>query len=114
MGPEESMQIQSNLASTIAMAFDECVENPAPYDYVKKSVDRTYRWLVRCKKELDRLNSLEDTVNRGQVLFGINQGATYADLRIKHMKQIAELDLAGYAIGGLAVGETHQEMYDTI
>ena len=114
MGPEESMQIQSNLGSDIAMAFDECIEIPSPYDYVANSCDRTYRWLVRCKKELDRLNSLEDTVNRGQVLFGINQGATYADLRIKHMKQIAELDLAGYAIGGLAVGETHQEMYDTI
>jgi len=114
MGPEESMQIQSNLGSDIAMAFDECIEIPSPYDYVANSCERTYRWLVRCKKELDRLNSLEDTVNRGQVLFGINQGATFADLRIKHMQQIAELDLAGYAIGGLAVGETHQEMYDTI
>ncbi len=114
MGPEESMQIQSNLGSDIAMAFDECIEIPSPYDYVANSCDRTYRWLVRCKAELDRLNSLEETVNRGQVLFGINQGATFADLRIKHMQQIAELDLAGYAIGGLAVGETHQEMYETI
>jgi len=114
MGPEESMRIQSNLGSDIAMAFDECIEIPSPYKYVEDSCERTYRWLVRCKTELDRLNTLEDTVNRGQVLFGINQGATYADLRIKHMKQIAELDLAGYAIGGLAVGETHQEMYDTI
>lgn len=114
MGPEESMRIQSNLGSDIAMAFDECIEIPSPYKYVADSCERTYRWLVRCKTELDRLNSLEETVNRGQVLFGINQGATFADLRIKHMKQIAELDLAGYAIGGLAVGETHQEMYDTI
>ena len=108
------MQIQSNLGSDIAMAFDECIEIPSPYKYVEDSCERTFRWLERCKKELERLNSLEDTVNRGQVLFGINQGATFADLRIKHMKQIAELDLAGYAIGGLAVGETHQEMYDTI
>ena len=114
MGPEESMQIQSNLGSDIAMAFDECIEIPSPYNYVADSCDRTLRWLHRCKTEIDRLNSLEDTVNRGQVLFGINQGATFADLRIKHMQQIAELDLAGYAIGGLAVGETHQEMYDTI
>lgn len=114
MGPEESMRIQSNLGSDIAMAFDECIEIPSPYQYVANSCDRTYRWLVRCKTELDRLNSLEGTVNPGQVLFGINQGATYADLRINHMKRIAELDLAGYAIGGLAVGETHQEMYDTI
>lgn len=114
MGPEESMRIQSNLGSDVAMAFDECVKIPSPYDYVDRSCDRTYRWLVRCKQELDRLNSLEDTVNPGQVLFGINQGATFIDLRIRHMKQIAELDLAGYAIGGLAVGETHQEMYDTI
>lgn len=114
MGPEESMRIQSNLGSDVAMAFDECVKIPSPYDYVDRSCDRTYRWLVRCKQELDRLNALEDTVNPGQVLFGINQGATFIDLRIRHMKQIAELDLAGYAIGGLAVGETHQEMYDTI
>ncbi len=114
MGPEESMQIQSNLGSDIAMAFDECIEIPSSYNYVADSCDRTLRWLHRCKTEIDRLNSLEDTVNRGQVLFGINQGATFADLRIKHMQQIAELDLAGYAIGGLAVGETHQEMYDTI
>ncbi|MBQ3038827.1 MAG: tRNA guanosine(34) transglycosylase Tgt [Clostridia bacterium] len=111
MGPEESMQIQSNLASTIAMAFDECVENPAPYDYVKKSCERTYRWLCRCKIEMDRLNSMEDTINKNQLLFGINQGGTYDDLRINHMKEIAKLDLPGYAIGGLAVGETHEEMY---
>jgi queuine tRNA-ribosyltransferase len=105
------MQIQSNLASTIAMAFDECIENPAPYDYVKKSCDRTYRWLVRCKDEMKRLNSLDDTINKEQLLFGINQGGTYDDLRIEHMKQIAKLDLPGYAIGGLAVGESHAEMY---
>lgn len=111
MGPEESMQIQSNLASTIAMAFDECIENPAPKDYVKQSTDRTYRWLVRCKKEMERLNSLDDTINKQQMLFGINQGGTYDDLRIDHMKRIAELDLPGYAIGGLAVGESHEEMY---
>lgn len=111
MGPEESMQIQSNLASTIAMAFDECIENPAPYDYVKQSVDRTYRWLVRCKEEMKRLNSLEGTINKEQLLFGINQGGIFDDIRIEHMKKIAELDLAGYAIGGLAVGETHEEMY---
>ena len=111
MGPEESMQIQSNLASTIAMAFDECVENPAPKDYVKKSVDRTYRWLERCKTEMDRLNKLDTTINKNQLLFGINQGGTYDDLRIEHMKQIAKLDLPGYAIGGLAVGESHEEMY---
>ncbi len=111
MGPEESMQIQSNLASTIAMAFDECIENPAPYDYVKQSCDRTYRWLVRCKDEMKRLNSLDDTINKNQMLFGINQGGTYDDLRIEHMKKIAELDLDGYAVGGLAVGETHEEMY---
>lgn len=114
MGPEESMQIQSNLASTIAMAFDECVENPAPYDYVKQSVDRTYRWLVRCKAEMERLNALPDTINRQQMLFGINQGSTYEDLRIDHMKRIAELDLDGYAIGGLAVGEETEEMYRII
>ncbi len=114
MGPEESMQIQSHLGSDIAMAFDECVEIPSPYEYVDASCDRTLRWLIRCKTELDRLNLLEDTVNPGQVLFGINQGAVFHDLRIRHMKQIAELDLAGYAIGGLAVGESHREMYDTI
>ncbi len=111
MGPEESMRIQSNLASTIAMAFDECVENPAPYDYVKASCGRTYRWLERCKAEMARLNSLSDTINKNQLLFGINQGGTYDDLRIEHMKQIAKLDLPGYAIGGLAVGESHEEMY---
>ena len=114
MGPEESMRIQSNLGSDIAMAFDECVKIPSPYEYVEKSCDRTYRWLVRCKTELDRLNTLPDTVNPGQVLFGINQGAVFPDLRVRHMKQIAELNLEGYAIGGLAVGETHKEMYDTI
>ena len=111
MGPEESMQIQSNLASTIAMAFDECIENPAEYDYVKKSVDRTYRWLVRCKAEMKRLNSLDDTINKEQLLFGINQGGTYDDIRIDHMKRIAELDLPGYGIGGLAVGESTDTMY---
>lgn len=111
MGPEESMQIQSNLASTIAMAFDECVENPAPYEYVKKSCERTYRWLERCKTEMARLNSLDTTINKEQMLFGINQGGIFDDLRVWHMKEIAKLDLPGYAIGGLAVGETHQEMY---
>jgi len=114
MGPEESMQIQSNLGSDIAMAFDECVENPAEYSYSKNSCERTTRWLVRCKKELERLNSLPDTVNPKQMLFGINQGCTYADLRIEHMKQIAELDLPGYAIGGLAVGEPAPVMYEMI
>ena len=114
MGPEESMRIQSNLGSDIAMAFDECIKIPSPYEYVKASCDRTYRWLERCKNELDRLNKLEDTVNPNQMLFGINQGTIFHDLRIEHMKKIAELDLQGYAIGGLAVGETHQEMYDTI
>lgn len=114
MGPEESMQIQSHLASTIAMAFDECIENPAPYDYVTRSIARTTRWLKRCKKEMARLNTLPDTINPSQMLFGINQGSTYKDLRIQHMKDIAELDLDGYAIGGLAVGESAQEMYDTI
>ena len=114
MGPEESMQIQSNLASTIAMAFDECVENPADYNYAKDSCERTTRWLIRCKKEMDRLNSLENTINKNQLLFGINQGSTYKDLRIEHMKKIRELDLDGYAIGGLAVGESAEEMYDTI
>lgn len=111
MGPEESMQIQSNLASTIAMAFDECVENPAPRDYVRASVDRTTRWLKRCKAEMDRLNSLETTINQNQMLFGINQGGTYDDIRIEHAMEIAELNLDGYAVGGLAVGETHEEMY---
>ena len=114
MGPEESMQIQSNLASTIAMAFDECIENPAPYDYVKNSCARTYRWLERCKKEMERLNSLPETINKNQMLFGINQGGTYEDLRIEHMKEIAKLDLDGYAIGGLAVGESAEEMYRII
>ncbi|MCH5190432.1 MAG: tRNA guanosine(34) transglycosylase Tgt [Oscillospiraceae bacterium] len=114
MGPEESMQIQSNLGSTIAMAFDECVENPAPYIYAKKSCERTTRWLIRCKNEMMRLNSLPDTINKNQLLFGINQGCTYDDLRIKHMKDIAELDLDGYAIGGLAVGEPKEEMYRII
>ena len=114
MGPEESMQIQSNLASTIAMAFDECIENPAPYEYVKNSCERTTRWLQRCKTELDRLNSLPDTINKHQMLFGINQGGTYEDLRIKHMQDIARLDLDGYAIGGLAVGEATDEMYRII
>ncbi|MBQ7010873.1 MAG: tRNA-guanine transglycosylase, partial [Clostridia bacterium] len=104
MGPEESMQIQSNLGSTIAMAFDECVENPAEYSYAKMSAARTSRWLLRCKEEMKRLNSLEDTVNPNQLLFGINQGCTYPDLRADHMKQIAEYDMDGYAIGGLAVG----------
>ena len=111
MGPEESMQIQSNLASTIAMAFDECVALPAEYKYAKDSHERTIRWLKRCKAEMKRLNSLEDTINKKQMLFGINQGATFDDLRIENMKQIAELDLDGYAIGGLAVGETTEEMY---
>ena len=114
MGPEESMQIQSNLASTIAMAFDECVENPAPYDYVKKSSERTARWLLRCKEEMSRLNSLPDTINPHQLLFGINQGGTYDDLRIAHMDTIAEYDLDGYAIGGLAVGEETEMMYHII
>ncbi len=114
MGPEESMQIQSNLASTIAMAFDECVENPAEYKYAKQSCERTTRWLIRCKAEMERLNSLPDTINREQMLFGINQGSTYEDLRIGHMKQIRELDLDGYAIGGLAVGESADEMYRII
>ena len=111
MGPEESMQIQSNLASTIAMAFDECIENPAPRDYVKNSIDRTYRWLERCKAEMTRLNLLDSTINKEQMLFGINQGGVYDDLRVEHMKRIAKLDLPGYAIGGLAVGESHEEMY---
>ena len=114
MGPEESMQIQSNLASTVAMAFDECVENPAEYGYAKDSADRTYRWLLRCKAELARLNALPGTINPEQMLFGINQGATYNDLRIEHMKKIAELDLDGYAVGGLAVGEPTEVMYDVL
>ena len=114
MGPEESMQIQSNLASTIAMAFDECVENPAPYDYVKKSCERTYRWLVRCHDEHERLNALPQTINKQQLLFGIGQGGTYEDLRIAHMEKIAGLDLDGYAIGGLAVGEKTEDMYRII
>ncbi len=114
MGPEESMRIQANFGSDIAMAFDECIKIPSPYEYVDKSCERTLRWLIRCKSALDDYNSREDAVNPGQVLFGINQGATFTDLRIRHMKQIAELDLAGYAIGGLAVGESHREMYDTI
>ncbi len=111
MGPEESMQIQSNLASTIAMAFDECIENPSPREYVKNSIDRTYRWLERCKAEMDRLNKLDTTINKQQMLFGINQGGVFEDLRVEHMKRIAKLDLPGYAIGGLAVGESHEEMY---
>ena len=114
MGPEESMQIQSHLASTIAMAFDECVENPAKYNYAKEACLRTLRWLERCQKEIQRLNSLESTINRNQLLFGINQGCTYDDLRIEHMKEIAKLDLDGYAIGGLAVGEPKEEMYRVI
>ena len=111
MGPEQSMRIQSNLASTIAMAFDECIENPAPYEYVKRSADRTARWLKRCKDKLREINSEEGTINKNQLLFGINQGGTYDDIRINHMKDIAKLDLPGYAIGGLAVGESHAEMY---
>ena len=111
MGPEQSMQIQSNLGSTIAMAFDECIPNPSTREYVENSVARTTRWLIRCKAELERLNGLPDTVNPHQMLFGINQGGTYADIRIEHAKRISELDLAGYAVGGLAVGESHEEMY---
>ena len=114
MGPEESMQIQSNLGSTIAMAFDECVENPAKYKYSKDSCERTTRWLKRCKAEMDRLNSLPDTINKQQMLFGINQGATFADLRAWHMQQIAKIDCDGYAIGGLAVGEPAEVMYEMI
>lgn len=114
MGPEESMQIQSNLGSTIAMAFDECVENPAEHSYSKASCERTTRWLKRCKAEMYRLNSLDTTINREQMLFGINQGCTYKDLRIEHMKEIRKLDLDGYAIGGLAVGEPTEVMYDII
>ncbi len=111
IGPDESMQIQSHLASTIAMAFDECVENPAPRDYVQRSVERTTRWLQRCKDEMARLNSLPETINRQQLLFAINQGGTYDDIRVEHMKTIAEMDLDGYAVGGLAVGEPTEEMY---
>lgn len=111
MGPEESMRIQSNLASTIAMAFDECPPHPAERSYMQNSVDRTTRWLVRCKDELSRLNSLPDTINKNQMLFGINQGGTYKDIRIEHAKRISEFDLNGYALGGLAVGESHAEMY---
>lgn len=114
MGPEESMQIQSNLGSTIAMAFDECVKNPAEYKYAKESIERTTRWLKRCKTEMTRLNSLSDTLNPNQLLFGINQGATFDDLRVEHMKIIAEMDLDGYAIGGLAVGEPKEDMYRII
>lgn len=114
MGPEQSMRIQSNLGSTIAMAFDECIENPSPYDYVKKSIERTARWLERCKKEIERLNSLPDTINKQQMLFGINQGGIYKDLRVEHMKMIAQYDLPGYAIGGLAVGEETEVMYEII
>lgn len=114
MGPEESMRIQSNLGSTIAMAFDECVENPAEYEYSRASCDRTYRWLVRCKQEMARLKELPGTINPQQMLFGINQGCTYDGLRVEHMKRIAELDLDGYAIGGLAVGEPKEDMYRII
>ena len=114
MGPEESMRIQSNLASTIAMAFDECPSSRAERDYVQQSVERTTRWLVRCQNEMKRLNSLEDTINPHQLLFGINQGAVFDDIRIEHAKRISELDLDGYAIGGLAVGESHEEMYHII
>ncbi len=114
MGPEESMAIQSALGSDVAMAFDECVEIPSPYEYFKNSCDRTYRWLERCKKELARLNSMDDAVNPGQMLFGINQGGVFADLRVDHMKRIRDLDLPGYAVGGLAVGETAEEMYEIL
>lgn len=114
MGPEESMRIQSNLGSDITMAFDECIKIPSPREYVERSCERTYRWLQRCKTALDAYNAMDDAVNSGQVLFGISQGTVFHDIRIEHMKKIADLDLPGYAIGGLAVGETHQEMYDTI
>ena len=114
MGPEQSMQIQSNLASTIAMAFDECPPHPATREYMQNSVDRTTRWLERCKKEMQRLNSLDDTINKEQMLFGINQGGTFEDIRIEQAKRISEFDLDGYAIGGLAVGETHEQMYDIL
>jgi queuine tRNA-ribosyltransferase len=111
MGPEESMQIQSNLASTIAMAFDECPPHPATREYMQNSVDRTTRWLERCRTEMNRLNGLEETINKNQMLFGINQGGTFEDIRIEHAKRISEMDLDGYALGGLAVGESHDEMY---
>ena len=111
MGPEESMQIQSNLGSDICMAFDECISNPAEYEYTKRSIARTTRWLERCKKEMARLNALPDTINPNQMLFGINQGGTFQDIRIEHAKRISEMDLDGYALGGLAVGESHEEMY---
>ena len=114
MGPEESMQIQSNLASTIAMAFDECPPHPATREYMENSVARTTRWLERCKKEMTRLNSLEDTINKNQMLFGINQGGTFTDIRIEHAKRISDMNLDGYALGGLAVGESHDEMYRII
>lgn len=114
MGPEESIRIQSNLASTIAMAFDECIENPADYDYAKQSCMRTIRWHYRCKNELERLNAEFDTINKKQMLFGINQGSLYEDLRIKHMIELCDLDLDGYAIGGLAVGDTEEEMYRVV
>ncbi len=114
MSPEDSMRIQSNLASSIAMAFDECVENPASYKYAKEACERTYRWLLRCIAEHDRLNKLPETINKQQMLFGINQGSVYEDLRIEHMKQIAALDMDGYAIGGLAVGEETEDMYRII
>jgi queuine tRNA-ribosyltransferase len=114
MGPEESMQIQSNLASTIAMAFDECPPHPATREYMQNSVDRTTRWLKRCQIEMKRLNGLEDTINKEQLLFGINQGGTFEDIRIEHAKRISEMELDGYALGGLAVGESHEEMYDII
>ena len=114
MGPEESMRIQSNLASTIAMAFDECIENPSTREYTRRSIDRTVRWLRRCRAEMTRLNSLPDTINPHQMLFGINQGSTFDDLRIEHMKQIAEIECDGYAIGGLAVGEPAEVMYHII
>ena len=114
MGPEESMQIQSNIASTIAMAFDECAPHPATREYMQNSVDRTTRWLDRCVKEMKRLNSLEDTINKQQMLFGINQGGTYEDIRIEHAKRITEFELDGFALGGLAVGESHEEMYNIL
>ncbi len=114
MGPEESMRIQSNLASTIAMAFDECPPHPATREYMEDSVNRTTRWLERCKKEMDRLNSLEDTINKKQMLFGINQGGTFKDIRIEHAKRISDMDLDGYALGGLAVGESHEAMYQVL
>lgn len=114
MGPEQSIQIQSNIASTIAMAFDECPPHPATRQYMQNSVDRTTRWLERCKKEMDRLNSLDTTINKSQLLFGINQGGTFEDIRVEHAKRISELNLDGYALGGLAVGESHAEMYDII